>query len=117
MSTRRRLTVTEMKESAKCLNDFYFDDEVSESSMAHRTWEFGMDVGSDAGESQQAEVVKVSKTSASISWWSLDSKSDSSMVFCHVFHRPLRRKLPGDRLFRKTKLVLPDNDLDSVVVF
>ena len=40
-----------------------------------------MDVGSDAGESQQAEVVEASKTNASVSRWSSDSKSDSSMVF------------------------------------
>ena len=40
-----------------------------------------MDVGSDAGESQQAEVVETSKTNASISRWSSDLKSDSSMVF------------------------------------
>ena len=40
-----------------------------------------MDVWSDAGESQQAEVVEASKTDASVSRWSSDSKSDFSMIF------------------------------------
>ena len=40
-----------------------------------------MDVGTGAGESQQAEVVEASKMNASVSRWSSDSKSDSSMVY------------------------------------
>jgi hypothetical protein len=73
--------VTEMKECVKRIDNFYSDDVVFEGSMARCTWELGMDVGSDAGESQQAEVVEASKTDASVSRWSSDSKSDSSMVF------------------------------------
>jgi len=78
---RRRLAVTQMKEYVKRIDNFYPDDVVFEGSMARCTWELGMDVGSDAGESQQAEVVEASKTNASISRWSSDSKSDSSMIF------------------------------------
>ena len=78
---RRRLTVTEMKEYVKRIDNFYSDDVVFEGSMARCTWELGMDVGSDAGDSQQAEVVEASKTNASVSRWSSDSKSDASMVF------------------------------------
>jgi hypothetical protein len=70
-----------MKEFVKRIDNFYSDDVVFEGSMARCTWELGMDVGSDAGESQQAEVVEASKTNASVSRWSSDSKSDSSMVF------------------------------------
>ena len=73
--------MTEMKECVKRIDNFYSDDVVFEGSMARCTWELGMDVGSDAGESQQAEVVEASKTNASVSRWSSDSKSDSSMVF------------------------------------
>ena len=78
---RRRLAVTEMKESVKRIDDFYSDDVVFEGSMARCTWELGMDVGSDARESQQAKVVEASKMNASASRWSSDSKFDSSMVF------------------------------------
>ena len=49
--------------------------------MARCTQELGMDVGSDAGESQKAEVFQASKTNVSVSQWSSDSKPDSSMVF------------------------------------
>ena len=73
--------MSEMKESVKRIDNFYSDDVVFEGSMARCTWELGMDVGSEAGESQQAEVVEASKTNASVSRWSSDSKSDSSMVF------------------------------------
>jgi len=73
--------VTEMKECVKRIDNFYSDDVVFEGSMARCTWELGMDVGSDTGDSQQAEVVEASKTNASVSRWSSDSKSDSSMVF------------------------------------
>ena len=72
---RRRLTVTEMKEYVKRIDNFYYDDVVFEGSMARCTWEFGMDVESDAGESQQAEVVEVPKTNASVSRWSPDPGS------------------------------------------
>lgn len=78
---RRRLTVTEMKEYVRRIDNFYSDDVVFEGSMARCSWELGMDVGSDTGESQQAEVVEASKTNASVSRWSSDSKSDSSMVY------------------------------------
>jgi len=78
---RRRLTVTEMKECVKRIDNFYSDDVVFEGSMARCTWELGMDIGSDTGESQQPEAVEASKTNASVSRWSSDSKSDSSMVF------------------------------------
>ena len=61
---RRRLTVTEMKESVKQIDNFYSDDVVFKGSMARCTW-----------------VVEASKTNASVSQWSPDSKSDSSMVF------------------------------------
>ena len=73
--------MTEMKESVKRIDDFYSNDVVFEGSVARCTWERGMDVGSDAGESQQAEVVEDSKTNASVSRWGSDSKSDSSTVF------------------------------------
>lgn len=73
--------MTEMKEYVKRIDNFYSDDVVFEGSMARCTWELGMDVGSDTGESQQAEVVEASKTNASVSRWSSDSKSDASMVF------------------------------------
>jgi len=39
-----------------------------------------MGVGSDAGELQQAEVFEASKTSAPVSRWSSDLKSDSPTV-------------------------------------
>ena len=48
--------------------------------MARCTWELGMDVWSDAGGSQQADVVEASKTNVPVSRWSSDSKSNSSFV-------------------------------------
>ena len=63
-----------MKECVKRINNFYSDDVVFGGYMARCTWELGMDVGSDAGESQQSRVAEVSKTN---SRWS----SDSSAVF------------------------------------
>ena len=52
-----------------------------------------MDVRSDTGESQHAEVGQASKTNASVSRWSSDSKCDSSMVFsaCSVVQEAGRR--------------------------
>lgn len=72
----KRLTVSEMKRSAKRIDSFYSGDVVFEGSMARCTWELGVDSGSDARESQQAEVVEAPKTNASVSRWSSDSKSD-----------------------------------------
>ena len=73
--------MTGTKESVKRTDNFHSDNAVFEGSLARCTWELGMDVGSDAGELQQAEVVETSKTNASVSQWSSDSKSDSSMAF------------------------------------
>jgi serine/threonine protein kinase len=79
---RKRLTLSEMKEIVKTIDNFYSDDAVFEGSMARCTWELGMDVGSDAAESQQAETVEAPKAeNSSISRWSSESKSDSEMVF------------------------------------
>ena len=72
--------MTEMKERAERINNLCSDDDVFEGGMACCTWELGMGVGSDAGELQQAEVFEASKTSAPVSRWSLDLKSDSSTV-------------------------------------
>ena len=49
--------MTEIKESVKLIGKFYCDDIVFEGRLARCTWKLGMDAGSDAGESQQAEVV------------------------------------------------------------
>ena len=78
---RRRPTVTKIKECIKQIDNFYSDDVVFEGGIAPCTWELGIDVGSDTGESHQAEVIEAPKTNASISRWSSDSKYDSSAVF------------------------------------
>ena len=78
---RRRPTVTKIKECIKQIDDFYSNDVVFEGSIARCTRELSMDVGSDTGEPQQAEVVEAPKTNASISRWSSDLKYDSSVVF------------------------------------
>jgi hypothetical protein len=78
---RRHPAVTEMEESVRRADNFYSDNAVFEGGLARCTWELGTGVGSDAGELQQAEAVEPSKTNASVSRWSSDSKSDSFMVF------------------------------------
>ena len=59
--------MSEMKESAKRIDNLYSHGVVFERNMALCAWGLGMDVGSGAGESQQAEVAKVPKTNSSVS--------------------------------------------------
>lgn len=60
-------TLTETKEYAKRIDNFYSGDIVFEGSIAHCTRELGMDVGTKAGESQQLDIIKASKANARVS--------------------------------------------------
>jgi hypothetical protein len=46
--------VTEMKESVKRIENFYSDGAVFQGSMARCTWELGMDIWGDVGESRSS---------------------------------------------------------------